>query len=138
MSHHQAFFCYGGCVSIHIWSISGCVYPVSNLQITQSRVIGRPTSSSLHSNNSKYRSLRLYQYLANKGDQSSNSSNDQQLSKLEDALTNIRSQLTDCEIWVDRLRQWWYEWWMIWRKKIENLNPSNYLSTNIHVCIFHV
>ena len=66
---------------------------VPNLQITQSRVIGRPTSSSLHSNSSKYRSLKLYQYLANKGDQSSNSTSDQQLSKLEDALTNIRSQL---------------------------------------------
>lgn len=66
---------------------------VPNLQITQSRVIGRPTSSSLHSNSSKYRSLRLYQYLANKGDQPNNGSSDQQLSKLEDALTNIRSQL---------------------------------------------
>lgn len=66
---------------------------VPNISITHSRIIGRQTSNSLHSNNSKYRSLRLYQYLANKGDQSSNSSSDQQLSKLEDALTNIRSQL---------------------------------------------
>ena len=30
MSHHHAFFCYGGCVSRHIWSVSGWVYPLNS------------------------------------------------------------------------------------------------------------
>ena len=72
---------------------------------TRSRAAGpppsRPSSSSLHSQGSKYRSLKLYQYLAGHSSSSSSSNGgngssavqDTELSTLDEAFQKVHSQL---------------------------------------------
>ena len=64
---------------------------------TRSRATGntsaRPSSASLHSQGSKYRSLKLYQYLAGYGSSSNGAQDSTELSALDETFKKVHSQL---------------------------------------------